>query len=313
MQWFGKRSPIPRSVDEHGLDFACDPGSRNGGRHGEAAPALTRLGEPFPRMGRAAAKTKAVVQEAAGSRPVSLAPLVSVVIPALNEAENLRYVLPTLPQDYEIVIVDGASTDGTIEVALDLRPDAVIVEQDGRGKGDALVQGFMAARGEIIVTLDADGSADSAEIPRFIEALESGADFAKGSRYLSGGGSDDLSRLRSVGNRFLTAVTNILYGTVYTDLCYGYNAFRRGCIPHLHGGPTGFEIETLMHIRAVQAGLRVVEIPSHEARRRFGNSHLRPFRDGFRILCVIVRERSTIPSPSHAAIATHELLAEADP
>jgi glycosyltransferase involved in cell wall biosynthesis len=172
------------------------------------------------------------------------------------------------------------------------------VEQEGRGKGGALVQGFMAARGEVIVTLDADGSADSAEIPRFVEALEAGAHFAKGSRYLSGGGSDDLTLLRSAGNRFLSAVTNILFGTAYTDLCYGYNAFRRECIPHFQGGGTGFEIETLMHIRAVQAGLTVVEVPSHESRRRFGNSHLRPFRDGFRILQVIVRERMSSPRGS---------------
>jgi glycosyltransferase involved in cell wall biosynthesis len=275
------------------VDVYRDTPSRN---EGTAALAAVPTG-PFPRF----ADARANGARLAGEPGSNTAPLVSVVIPTLNEADNLHHVLPRLAPEYEVVIVDGASTDGTIDVALELRPDAVVVEQEGRGKGDALVQGFRAAAGEIIVTLDADGSADSDEIPRFVEALLEGADFAKGSRYLEGGGSDDLTFLRSAGNRLLGGVTNLLYGTAYTDLCYGYNAFRRDCVPHLQGVGTGFEIETLMHVRAVNAGLKVVEVPSHESRRRFGNSNLRPFRDGFRILSVIVRERRRLGREQAAA------------
>jgi glycosyltransferase involved in cell wall biosynthesis len=146
---------------------------------------------------------------------------VSVVIPALNEAENLRHVLPRVPFEYEVVVVDGASTDGTIETVRALRPDAEVVVQKRSGKGDALISGFSRARGEIIVMLDADGSARPEEIADFVRALREGADFAKGSRYLDGGGSADLTRLRSFGNRLLGLFVNFLFRTSYTDLCYG--------------------------------------------------------------------------------------------
>jgi glycosyltransferase involved in cell wall biosynthesis len=236
--------------------------------------------------------------------------LVSVVIPTMNEAANLQHVMPRLPRDHEVIVVDGGSTDGTVDVAISLRPDAVVLRQPGRGKGNALLAGFQAASGEIIVTLDADGSAKPEEIPRFVRALADGADFAKGSRFVSGGGSADLTWLRKLGNRFLCGMVNLLYGTLYTDLCYGYNAFWRRCVPCMPRGVAGFEIETMMNIRAARTKLRVVEVPSYEESRRFGESNLRTFRDGFRILRVILRERfrsrrklAPAPEPDHVPAA----------
>src|SRR5438874_3464109 len=115
---------------------------------------------------------------------------VSVVIPALNEADCLPHVLPRLPAWVdEVLLVDGQSTDGTVDIARRLRPDVRIVAQQGRGKGAALRTGLMQATGDIIVTLDADGSTDPSEIPAFVGALLAGADFAKGSRFLQGAGS----------------------------------------------------------------------------------------------------------------------------
>ena len=126
---------------------------------------------------------------------------VSVVIPAKNEAHNLWQVLPELAQDdCEVILVDGNSTDDTVSVAKRLRPNIIIIGQTRKGKGNALACGFAVARGDFIVMLDADGSADPAEIPRFVDALEKGADFAKGSRFLPGGGSNDISRFRRSGN-----------------------------------------------------------------------------------------------------------------
>jgi len=224
-------------------------------------------------------------------RPRSRARQVSVVIPTRNEADNLPHVLPGLSSEYEVVIVDGGSTDGTVEVALELCPDAIVLHQPNTGKGDALLFGFMAASGDIIVTLDADGSARTDEIPRFVEKLRAGADFAKGSRFVGDGGSADISRLRKLGNRFLCGVVNRLHGTAYTDLCYGYNAFWRCCLPFMPEDAPGFEIETMMHIRIARSGLRVVEVPSYEETRHFGRSNLHAFRDGFKILRLILRER----------------------
>ena len=219
-------------------------------------------------------------------------PRITVVIPTLNEARNIGHVLEELPRNlFEVIVVDGNSTDGTVEAALAARPDCRIVEQAGHGKGDALTAGFTAARGDIIVTLDADGSADPAEVPLFVGALLAGADFSKGSRHLVGGGSADLTRLRGLGNMALGAVTNRLFKTRFTDLCYGYNAFWRDCLPDLSLDCSGFEIETLMNIRAVKAGLRVSEVPSFERPRLHGLSNLNAASDGWRVLKTILRER----------------------
>jgi glycosyltransferase involved in cell wall biosynthesis len=237
---------------------------------------------------------------------------VSVVIPTLNEARNLPHVFAELQFDVEVIIVDGLSTDGTPDVARKLRPDVTIVEQTRRGKGNALMCGFAAARGDMIVMMDADGSADPAEIPRFIAALEAGADFAKGTRFATGGGSADITRVRRAGNWVLSATVNVLFGTSYTDLCYGYNAFWRYCVPVIDVDCDGFEVETLITARISRAGLRVTEVPSFERPRIYGVSNLSAFRDGRRVLQTILRERFRRPS-RHRARPDPELAAGREP
>ncbi len=217
---------------------------------------------------------------------------VSVVIPTLNEAANLPHVFARLPRDvHEVILVDGHSTDDTVAVARALYPAVRVVEQSRRGKGNALRCGFAACTGDIIVMLDADGSADGGEIQAFVEALLKGADFAKGSRFARGGGSADLTLLRRLGNLGLNTIVNLLYGTHYTDLCYGYNAFWAHCLPYMDVDCDGFEVETLINIRIAKAGLRVHEVPSFESRRIHGTSNLNAWRDGWRVLGTIVAER----------------------
>lgn len=230
-------------------------------------------------------------------RPISshlaITPPVSVVIPAMNEAENLPYVFKTLPDwIHEVVLVDGNSTDDTVAVARELWPDVKVVRQLGKGKGDALITGFEACTGDIIVMVDADGSADGEEIVSYVSALVSGADFAKGSRFANGGATDDMTPIRKLGNHVLCSVVNAKFGARYTDLCYGYNAFWRHCLDKIDLDCTGFEVETLMNIRVVKAGLKVQEIPSHEYLRIHGVSNLSAVRDGLRVLKVILTERS---------------------
>jgi glycosyltransferase involved in cell wall biosynthesis len=223
---------------------------------------------------------------------VAIMPSVSVVIPAKNEARNLEHVFATIPEWIdEIVLVDGHSVDDTVEVARKLHPAVRIVQQPGRGKGDALKAGFEAAKGEIIVMMDADGSTDGGEIPRFVAALTTGADFAKGSRFTSGGGSDDITFSRHLGNQVLSGLVNMFFGTRYTDLCYGYNAFWAKNLSKLDLDCDGFEIETVMNVRAAKAGLAIQEIPSYEHLRIHGLSNLKVFRDGMRIAKFILRER----------------------
>lgn len=236
---------------------------------------------------------------------------VSVVIAAMNEAENLPYVLERLPEGlHELILVDGHSVDDTVAVARRLRPDVRIVDQTGRGKGKALADGFAICTGDIIVALDADGSTDAAEIPRFVAALTNGADFVKGSRFAQGGSSADITRTRSLGNYFLNTFVNVLYGTHYTDLCYGYNAFWARCLPYMRVDCDGFEVETLINVRIAKAGLVVHEVPSYEHPRMHGSSNLHAVRDGSRVLRTILRERLSVASrPSLRPRRPHRTLA----
>jgi hypothetical protein len=249
------------------------------------------------RPGYLAAKLRAVSEANTGPSSESgwmTVPRVSVVIPARNEAKNLPFVFSQMPPGiFEVILVDGHSTDDTVTVARTLHPRVRVVKDTRRGKGNALACGFAAARGDIIVTLDADGSADAGEIPRFVKSLLAGADFAKGSRFLVGAGSDDITRIRRAGNRVLTSLVNRLFGTHYTDLCYGYNAFWSRCLPVLRVDCDGFEVETLINIRIAKAGLRVREVVSFEGKRLHGVSNLSAFQDGIRVLKTILRERCT--------------------
>jgi hypothetical protein len=228
---------------------------------------------------------------------------VSVVVPAMNEGQNIGHVLAQLPEDlHEVILVDGHSTDNTIEAARAAYPSIKVRSQSGRGKGDAFRTAFAAVTGNLVVMLDADGSADPAEIPRFVEALEAGADFAKGSRYLKGGGSADITILRRLGNTCLSGSANLLHGTHFTDLCYGYNAFWTRCLPFISLDVPGFEVETLINLRIAAAGMKITEVPSYELERIHGESNLNTFRDGFRVLGTILREarqRRTVRSGRH--------------
>ena len=209
----------------------------------------------------------------------------SVIIPTLNEVGSLSWVLEHLPDWVgEVVLVDGLSTDRTEALARRLRPEAKVVHQYQRGKGAALRAGFAAATGDIVVMIDADGSTDPREMGRFIEALTDGADFVKGSRLMQDGGSADFTRLRSAGNKSFVLMANVLYGSRFTDLCYGYCAFWRRHLDKLGLTADGFEIETQLVLGAVKAGLEIREVPSFELERRAGTSNLNAFRDGVRIL-----------------------------
>jgi Glycosyl transferase family 2 len=227
------------------------------------------------------------------SESMAIAPTITVVIPAMNEARNLPDVFATLPGWIdEVVLVDGRSKDDTIAVARRLWPDVKVVLQGGIGKGDALAAGFAAATGDIIVAIDGDGSTDGREIVRFVSTLLAGADFVKGSRFASDGGSDDITAIRRYGNRMLNILVNRLFRTQYTDLCYGYNAFWARHLHKLALDSPGFEVEALMGIRAAKARLRIHEVPSHERPRQHGTSNLSAISDGLRILRVIVNEKA---------------------
>ncbi len=262
----------------------------------------SRISEPTPYEGQVLARHR-----------------VSVLVPCFNEAENLPYVLETMPRwVHEVVIIDDHCTDETVAVARELWPTAVVTANSREpGKGNALRAGMEAASGDILVQVDADGSEDPAEIHNFVGALLAGAEYAKGSRFIQGGGTSDMPALRRWGNKLLTWVVRVLFpGTRYTDLCYGYNAYWARVAPLLLDAP-GFEIETVMNLRAIRGGLRISEVPSFEAARIHGEGNLQTFPDGWRVLKAIVRERiagrrlrtGAPPAPSAPPVSPAELAA----
>ncbi len=213
---------------------------------------------------------------------------VSVVIPTLNEEKNIEKVLETLPSNIdEIIVVDGQSKDKTVEIAK--RYGAKILYDD-KGKGSALRTGMDAATGDIVITMDADCSNIPEEIELLVAGINAGYDVCMGSRFIQGGGSEDMQWYRKIGNKFFVFLVNAIWGMRYSDLCYGYRSFRKSIIRNLELEENGFGIETEMSIKAAKKKLRVLEVPSFEKSRAAGQAKLNTFRDGFRILKRIVRE-----------------------
>jgi glycosyltransferase involved in cell wall biosynthesis len=237
--------------------------------------------EPPPKR-----KKKARLAEA--PRPAT----VTLVVPALNEERNIRWVLERVPSCVtEIVLVDGFSSDRTVAVARETRPDIVVTTQRGRGKGAALRTGFETATGDYIVAIDADGSMEPGEIEYYVTALSQGYDVVKGSRHLRASGSLDLTMVRRLGNNALVGAVNMMWGCTFSDLCYGYFGFRREHLDSLALHARGFEIETELAVHAVTTGLRIAEVPSVELLRHHGESHLSAWRDGWNIFRLLARER----------------------
>lgn len=233
-----------------------------------------------------------------GLRPAH--PRVSVVVPAKDEAENIREVLPYLSSYYEVIVVVSEEDSESAEAAREVLPSAKVVYQTRKGKGNALVCGFASANGDVIVTFDVDGSADPHEIPRFVKALTNGSDLAKGSRFCAGGGSQDITQFRSLGNRGLNLLASAMTGTRFTDLCYGYNAFWADqlpvlCLPdpaaELPQVGDGFEIEAMIIGRFAIANAIIIEVPSYEYDRYHGETNLNAIRDGFRVLWTLLCDR----------------------
>ena len=194
---------------------------------------------------------------------------------------------------------------------------AVHVHETRKGKGNALACGFAVATGDIIVMIDADGSTDPAEIPLFVGTLLAGADFAKGSRFVMGGGSADITLFRRLGNNGLNGRVETLFPTKFTDLCCGYNAFWRHALdvielPDIHTSEPqwgdGFEIETLINTRVAAAGLQIAEVPNFEGLRIHGASNRNAVSDGFRVLRTILHEfvRTRVPPGKGAQPAVEQ-------
>lgn len=216
---------------------------------------------------------------------------ISVVIPALNEGRNIGKVISGVKRmlagrRYEVIVVDGHSSDDTVRVSKRL---GARVMYDDAGKGSALVKGLKAARGRVLVSMDADLSNEPRELGLLVEGIEIGYDVCMGSRFMSGGSSEDMPPLRVLGNKFFVCMVNAIFGSRYSDMCYGYRSFSRNAMRKMKLMEKGFGIETEINIKAVKSGLKTIEVPSVEKKRQAGDPKLRTFRDGYVILSTILR------------------------
>lgn len=218
-------------------------------------------------------------------------PRVTVLIFTLNEEATISHVLSRVPSWVdEVILVDGHSTDNTVDIARQGRPDIHVLYQPGKGKGEALRHGIQKASGDIIVTLDADGQTDPEEMPKFIEPLLSGYDWVKGSR-LAYGRPLNMSWRRWFGNKVLAITSNILHGTRYTDICSGYNAFWKKAFQRLHLSYDGFEMEQQMLVKIKKVGLKVAEVACHDPGRIGGVTKINDIKQGFIDWFTIIKER----------------------
>jgi glycosyltransferase involved in cell wall biosynthesis len=243
---------------------------------------------------------------AAAAEPSAL--LVSVVIPCLNEAENIeqcvlaaRATLADMDGAGEVVVADNGSEDGSAELAQ--AAGARVVHEKRRGYGSAYLAGFAASRGRYIVMVDADLTYDFKEIPRFVAELEAGADMVIGDRMdnIQPGAMPWLHRY--IGNPILTGLLNLLFRTGVKDAHCGMRAVRRDALERLDLRTTGMEFASEMVIRASKEHLRIAEFPI-EYHPRGGESKLSSFRDGWRHLRFLL-----VHSPTHLFILPGALMA----
>ncbi len=202
---------------------------------------------------------------------------VTIVVPARNEFQNLSRLLPQLQQfGYDILVVDGNSTDGTYELAQ--QAGVQVIRDRGKGKGDALRLAIQEARGDIVIFIDADCSHEPTHIPRLLAPiLEGKADHVIGSRML--GGSEELfsdftELVRLMGQQLITLGINYRFHVKLTDPQNGFRAARREALRQLNLREDLTTIEQEMTIKSLRKGLRVVEVPAHEYRRHFGQSKI---------------------------------------
>jgi glycosyltransferase involved in cell wall biosynthesis len=227
---------------------------------------------------------------------------VTILLPTLNEAECIGPVLEAVPPEFRagVLVIDGGSTDGTVEIVR--RLGFPVIEQEGRGLGRAIATGIARTTGSVILAIDSDGAHEMSEIPRMVAKLDEGYDFVLGSRYNGPpeagmwsprrrSTSADDTPLHAFGNRFFTWLCRLLFSVPVHDVLMGFKAFRREVFDtvRIDAAEQDYDVEVLL--RAHKAGFRIGELPTVEHRRIGGASKLRAGYHGLLILRVIARER----------------------
>lgn len=215
----------------------------------------------------------------------------TLIAATLNEIEAVQVVLPQLDQGGwidQIIIADGGSTDGTVEYCQSRGYQ--VLQQLGRGYGAAIQAGIRAAEGEIIIEFPPDGNSLPDRIPALIEEIQQGYDFVIVSRYKDGARSDDDDVMTAIGNTLFTGMTNMLFGTRFTDVLVGYRGYRKSAVGELALDAEGLSWPAQEAIRFAAHGFTVGEIPGMEPKRIGGQRKMRIFKTGWEILILILSE-----------------------
>ena len=228
-------------------------------------------------------------------RGATLKPSVSVVIPAFNEEKNIDDVLvrtykamESCSHPYEIILVDDGSCDRTGELAC--RHKVIVVRNErNEGKGFAFKRGFTHAQGDIVVTMDADGSHDPDDIPRLILPILKGANVVLGTRFDTRDGKQSTKKLHVLGNNLINLTILLITGKRVTDSQTGFRAFRRNVLEQIEITSSGYQVESELTMKALRNGNIVEEVPIKIMKRKNGNSHVNPLVDGLRIFRTIIR------------------------
>jgi len=209
---------------------------------------------------------------------------VTLQIPTLNEAESLPRVLEQVPRQAvdEILVVDGHSSDKTREIAESL--GCRVILQPDKGYGNAMKFGFSKAIGDIIISMDADGSPNPQEIPKLLAKINQGYDLVLGSRYLPGGGSQDDTFIRRFGNKIFTWFTNLRHGSNFSDSLYLFAAMKKEMLLNLDLKSEDFALCIEILVKAHKQRYKIGEVPCFERARFASDSRVNALIDGIKIL-----------------------------
>lgn len=213
----------------------------------------------------------------------------TLIIPTYNEIDGVKAIMPQIDRSWcdEILVVDGGSTDGTVEWLRENNWN--VIQQTKPGIGEAYREAQAVTTGEVILTFSPDGNSVAERIPALVEEMRKGYDLVIVSRYLDGAKSEDDDSLTSIGNFLFTSMINICFGGKYTDTLVIFRAYRREILKTLDIDAPHMTYEVQISIRAAKAKLRIGEIPGDEPARIGGERKMRPFRVGLEILREIAR------------------------
>ena len=214
----------------------------------------------------------------------------TLIVLTLNEIEGVKSIMPRIDRNIcdEIIVVDGGSSDGTIEYLTS--NGFKVIGQREKGRGNAFRVGMENAKGDILVFFSPDGNEVPDDIPKLISKIKEGYDMVIASRFSKQSESHDATLIRRFGNWYFTKLVNIFWKANVTDAVNGFRAIKKKCMQKLDLKAIYFEIELEMTIKSAKKGYKITEIPTIEPQRIGGKGKLSTIRDGYIYMKLVIKE-----------------------